>query len=120
MKQYQKDTEDLCDYVEGRKSWRSVRFNKAETFIPQSHYEKGRNKPLVQGKCEERNEKLFLDTGADISVIDYEFVEKLVDFDKITRNSSKLMKCANNSRMNIEGSVELIIKVAGKEKICKF
>lgn len=119
-KQYPEDIEDLCDYVEGRKSWRSVRFNKAETLISQSHSEKGRNKPLVHGKCEGRKEKLFLDTGADISVIDYDYVEKLVGVDKITRNSNKFIKCANNSRMNIEGSVELRIDVAGKEKICKF
>lgn len=119
-KQYPRDIEDLCDYVEGKKSWKAVRFNKAETLISQSHSEKGKNKPLVQGKCEGRTEKLFLDTGADISVIDHDLVEKLVGADKITRNANKFIKCANNSRMNIVGSVELKINVGGKEKICKF
>lgn len=118
--QYPDEINDLYDYIQGTRSWKNVRVNKAETLISKGHVEKAKNKPLIIGNCEGHTVKLFLDTGAEINVIDKTFLQKLnIPSDRI-HMGAKIIKCANNSRMDTRGWINLKIEVAGRVRPCKF
>ena len=118
--QYPDEINDLYEYIQGRRSWKNVRLNKAETLISKSHMEKAENKPLIIGKCEGHTVKLFLDTGAEINVIDKTFLRNLnISSDRIHRDT-KVIKCANDSKMDTRGWINLKIGVAGRVRPCKF
>ena len=112
---------DLDEYIHGKRSRRNVRFEEAETVITKGHPEKAKNKPIVKGLCNGKPSKIFLDTGAEINVIDKSVVMELSkrNFIKINR-ASKVIRCANNSRLNVEGWVRMSVTVAGQQKECKF
>lgn len=55
----------------------SVRMSQTDTLITKDHPEKAKNKPLIRGKCKGQKVKLFLDTGAEINVIDRAFYEEI-------------------------------------------
>lgn len=119
--QYPEYINELYDYIQGRRSRKNVRFEKPETLITTGHSEKARNKPIIRGKCHGKPSKIFLDTGAEINVIDKSFVKQLSDenFIKINR-ASKVIRCANSSRLNVEGWVRMWVEVAGHKRQCKF
>ena len=75
--QYPDDINDFYEYIQGRKAWKNIRFNQADTLITKGNNEKAKNKPIIKGSCEGSSAKLFLDTGAEINVVDTEFVKKI-------------------------------------------
>ena len=120
-KQYPQEINDLYDYIQGKRSWKKVRLNnKADTLITKTNPEKAKNKPIIRGKCEGYNVKLFLDTGAEINVIDKTFLRTLNIPEGKIHKDNKIIKCANNSKMNTHGWVTLRIGAANLVRPCKF
>jgi hypothetical protein len=118
---YPQYIQDLDEYIHGKRSRRNVRFEKPETVITRGHPEKAKNKPIVRGLCHGKPSKIFLDTGAEINVIDKSVVMELAKRKFIKINlASKVIRCANNSRLNVEGWVRMSVTVAGQQKECKF
>ena len=113
---------EMYEYIQGNRSKKNTRFEENETLITESHSEKARNKPLVRGLCHGRSAKIFLDTGAEINVIDKTFVTQLSREDSFIRinRASKVIRCANNSRLNVEGWTHIRVSVAGLQRKCKF
>jgi hypothetical protein len=86
----------------------------APTVISASRPEKARNKPLVKGFCEGMDTPLFLDSGAEVNVVDLEYFRKLQKFaDYKIRLYPKdgSISCANGTKMRTYGSTELKVKV---------
>jgi len=112
---------DLEEYIQGRRAKRNIRFEETQTLITNGRFERARNKPIIKGLCHGRPSKIFLDTGAEINVIDRSFVRQLAEqnFVRIHR-ASKVIRCANNSRLNVDGWVRLSITIGGQQKECKF
>lgn len=119
-KQYPDEINDFYEYIQGRKAWKNIRFNQADTLITKGNNEKAKNKPIIKGSCEGSSAKLFLDTGAEINVVDKEFVKKIGIHPNRIIKAKKYIKCANDSKMDTNGWVNLKIKVADKERYCKF
>lgn len=119
-KQYPEYINDLEEYIEGRRSKKHVRLPKEETLIAKDHAERARNKPLVSGKCESKRTKIFLDTGAEISVIDEGFIQQLEERSIRRHRQNKIIKCANNSRMETKGWVKLRVQIGKRVQQCKF
>ena len=111
----------LDEYIHGRRSKKHVQFEKAQTLITKGHSERAKNKPIVRGLCHGKRSKIFLDTGAEINVIDKGFLKQLSEekFIKINR-ATKIIRCANSSRLNVEGWIRMSVTVAGRQKECKF
>jgi hypothetical protein len=93
------------------------------TVISQSHSEAAKNKPVVSGKCASVKSKLFLDSGAEINVIDSEFLKELektrqtpVKFTPCNSN----IKCANGSKMPVLGQATLSIELGPVRAEQKF
>lgn len=120
VKQYPEEVNDIYEYVQGRRSWKNIRFSKPDTLITKFNPEKAKNKPIINGKCEGRQAKLFLDTGAEINLIDKDFAQKIGVQSRQIAQEGKYIKCANNTRMNTSGWVKLKIKAGNEEKFCKF
>ena len=111
---------ELEEFVEGRRSKRRTCLEEEKRTAAAVAVQKDQNKPLVRGKCEGKQAKLFLDTGAEISVVDEGFLQQLKEQPIRRHRQTKVIKCANNSRMDTKGWVKLRIQVGGQEKQCKF
>ena len=112
---------ELEEFIEGKRSKKRTCLEEEKRVkTTNMAAEKDRNKPLVRGKCEGKQTKLFLDTGAEINVIDEGFLQQLKDQPVRRHKQSKVIKCANNSRMDTRGWVRLEIQVGGQMKRCKF
>jgi hypothetical protein len=112
---------DLNEYIHGKRSKKNVRFEEADTLITKQHSERAKNKPIVQGLCHGKPTKIFLDTGAEINVIDKGLVKQLSDRKVLKINrASKVIRCANNSRLNVEGWVRMSVTLGNQQKECKF
>ena len=75
---------------------------------------------MIEGKCDGRDSILFLDTGADINVIDREFVKRTGISGSRIIKANKFIKCANDSRMHTDGWVKLNVQIRDQERYCKF
>ena len=112
---------DLEEYVQGKRTKRNIRFEETETLITTGRMEKAKNKPIIKGLCHGKPSKIFLDTGAEINVIDRSFVRQLSKHKSVrVHPASKVIRCANNSRLNVDGWVRLSITVGGQQRDCKF
>lgn len=116
---YPSDIIELSEYIEGKR--REKPTMGGETVISVCNQEKAANKPVVKGMCNNREVKIFCDSGAEINVADLAMVEELKKQDSsITiRQSSKVIRCANNSRMNVLGWVRLNVKIGESYRNCK-
>lgn len=92
-----------------------------KTLISESHSEPAENKPLIVGKCGGEKVKLFLDSGAEMNVIDHEFLGKLKKkFSVVFQAKKSQIQCANGSRMASSGSVVLPVQIDGVRAEVKF
>lgn len=119
-KRYPQYITEMAEYVEGRRSKKDTLFPKEETLIEDNYKEKARNKPLVRGTVEGKHSKLFLDTGAEINVIDEGFIQQLKGQPIRRHKQRKVIRCANDSRMDTKGWVRLRVRIGGQTKQCKF
>jgi hypothetical protein len=69
-----------CNYVKGdgrRPMDESAHTRYQPTVISDGKSELARNKPLVIGRCGGEKAKLFLDSGAEMNVIDWQYLQEL-------------------------------------------
>jgi hypothetical protein len=108
----QRQVEAWANYIEGRGN--RPKPNHAPTVISTSHSEKAANKPLIQGYCEGKETRLFLDSGAEVNVIDRAFLQELqmyTDFKIQCKSQRGTISCANGSKMETHGLASLKIQV---------
>jgi predicted aspartyl protease len=108
----EKQVEEWTAYIKGHAQKPKV--NSAPTVISTSRPEKAKNKPLIQGFCEGQEAKLFLDTGAEVNVIDLSLFKQLQTFtdNKIPfKPQEGTISCANGSKMKTYGMASLKIKI---------
>jgi hypothetical protein len=89
------------------------------TLISESHLEPARNKPVVIGKCAGIKSKIFIDSGAEINVIDGDYLNELMTRQQasikfIPSNSS--IQCANGSKMCVTGQAIFPLQI-GNAKV---
>jgi hypothetical protein len=102
-------------YVEGRgqKPNRKIAQAKSapKTKISECHSELASNKPLINGTCAGQRAKIFLDTGAEMNVIDSAYLKSLMthcDGVALKQNASNgNVTCANGTKMRAVGIVNL-------------
>ena len=93
-----------------------------KTLISESRSEPARNKPVVVGRCEGEKVKFFLDSGAEMNVVDAELVETLLKKGlpiKFTSDPSRI-QCANGSKMMVAGFAKMTIQIGGVRAVQKF
>lgn len=121
IKKYPDYIVELEEFVEGKRPMKKTCLvEERKTAKTSARTELDRNKPLVRGKCEGKQTKLFLDTGAEINVVDEEFIQQMRDHPIHRHRQDRVIKCANNSKMDTKGWVRLQIEVGGRSKRCKF
>ena len=92
------------------------------TVITNGNLEKAINKPIVRGFLEGKQGKLFLDTGAEINVIDKTLLEKLQEnSNEITVEPKKSsITCANGTKMSSFGVANILVKIGDVSSFQKF
>jgi predicted aspartyl protease len=87
----------------------------APTLISTSRPERAANKPLVNATVEKMPVKILFDTGAEINVIDENFLNILrqVNPSIMVQKVESYIRCANDSRMKALGKVILSINLDG-------
>lgn len=76
---------------------------------------------MILGRINETQCKLFLDTGSEVNVIDENFlINKLEISKKRVVAPSKIIKCANGSKLDTIGSVFLDVSVGVNQKSVEF
>ena len=77
VKQYPTDVVLLDKYINGnqltRTEMKKVKKLLSMTVITSNNAEKAKNKPILNGKINNNRNKFFLDSGADINIIDKKF-----------------------------------------------
>jgi len=95
----------------------------APTLISNTRVEPAANKPLVRGLCEGKEEKLFLDSGAEVNVIDRKLFNQLQTYsgNKIPFQSSRgSISCANGSKIATYGLANMKIHIGDTRANIKF
>lgn len=119
------EAEAWSKYIKGDiKKPKSVvkKSNYPQTLISESRSEPARNKPIVVGKCAGEKTKLFLDSGAEMNVMDGDFLNSLILKQipiKFTPGSSKI-QCANGSQMATTGYATLALEIGNAKSVQKF
>ena len=96
----------------------SKRVNSA-TVITKRHPEKAKNKPIIHGKVSNKDTKLFLDSGAEVNIIDCKYMQEHlgIPFSEVKKSKANV-KCANNISLIIIGEICLNVTVANySEKV---
>jgi hypothetical protein len=112
-------------YINGfaRKPKNTVSHTKiAPTVISESCSEPARNKPVIIGRCQGEKTKLFLDSGAEMNVMDCDFLNSLMMKHipvKFTPKFSKI-QCANGTQMIVTGYAMISIEIATVKAVQKF
>jgi predicted aspartyl protease len=93
-----------------------------QTLISESHSEPARNKPVVIGKCAGLKTKLFLDSGAEMNVMDCDFLNSLSLKQipvKFTPEAAKI-QCANGTQMIVTGNAVISVEIGNVKSNQKF
>jgi len=128
-KKYSQDIIDLENYINGKSDKLSYsgalmsekRNNCAAITIKPSRVKK--NKPIVKGRIHDLTTSLFLDSGAEVNVIDSSYLKSLnLPSDCIlpVRSSTHTLKCANNSKMVVSKKVILPITIGVVQRQLPF
>ena len=75
------------------------------------------NKPLIKGKVQGYKHSIFLDSGAEINVIDGGFLKTIMKNTKVKlfkEHSQVKIRCANGTSMKVLGKAELNIEIGNK------
>ena len=79
-----------------------------------------KNRPVIRGRLNSINTNMFLDTGSEINVINQTFLDKLFNGEYILNKSQLNVNCANGSKMNVVGSIDLNVQVGPTIKLLNF
>ena len=110
------------EYVKGNVRQPKRGGHYAKTLISVSHSEPARNKPIIEGRCAGVKTRLFLDSGAELNVIDHEFVRDMIRQQlpvKFTAATSQV-QCANGSKMSVVGYVSFSVQMGCSTVIQRF
>lgn len=121
LSESQRRVEEWVAFIEGH--GKRPKKNSTPTLISNSRNEKAANKPLVRGNCEGKKTKVFLDTGAEVNVIDRDFFEELRKFsnNKIPFQSRVgSIVCANGSRIKTYGEASIKVEIGRTKAAVKF
>jgi hypothetical protein len=124
-KEQNKDAEAWCNYINGlsRKPKNTQNCSKvARTVISESCPEPARNKPVIIGRCEGEKTKLFLDSGAEMNVMDCDFLNSLMAKQIPVKFIPKFSKiqCANGTQMTVTGHAMIRIEIGTVKAQQKF
>ena len=116
-REYPPDVVAWAEFIDGKRRRPSC----DKTLISESNQEKAANKPIIKGMCQGKEAKIFCDTGAEVNVADFQFVQQLREKDPSIklRKTSKVIRCANDSNMNVVGWVRLNITIGEFTRQCK-
>jgi len=91
------------------------------TVITSANTEKARNKPIVKGSANNKEAKMFLDTGADINIIDKNFALNVLQISpsNITQSTSNI-RCANGTKLHVLGECKINICIGEAAQELKF
>lgn len=109
------------NYIQG--SGRKPRRNRyQETLISTNHSESARNKPLIWGRCAGEKAKLFLDSGAEMNVIDCDFLNSLLlkQFPVTFKPGASKIQCANGTKMDVTGFASMTLQIGSVKAVQKF
>jgi hypothetical protein len=112
LSEKQTQVEAWTAYIENR--GRRPKRVPAPTVISTSRSEKAKNKPLIRGFCEGLETKLFLDSGAEVNVIDHHYFQTLQSYTENRipfKPQEGSILCANGSRMRTHGMASLKVAV---------
>jgi hypothetical protein len=94
----------------------------APTVISEGCSESARNKPVINGRCAGQKARLFLDSGAEMNVMDSAFLKELQSKElpvKFTPGTANI-KCANGSKMPITGFAVMTIEIGSVKAVQRF
>lgn len=118
-----KEINALTQYIEGHGARpKALKNSDGKTVISSSHRELARNKPVVWGKVQNKPEKIFVDSGSENNIIDFQCLQKLIKEDSkiaFVKRSGNLC-CANGSKMETKGYVYLYVKIHSIVNKLKF
>ena len=122
---YPKDIVLTADFIDGKISKKSysdaLKQNCNALTIHHFNNKKDDNKPLIKGRVCNQQAKIFIDSGAEVNVIDEKLFNSLeIDSNKIMRSKDNGIKCANNTHISILGKVILPISIGIVKKYLSF
>jgi len=108
---YPANIERDFDYITGKVHCNSsgrTKHQAALTVFRNDAISKCNNKPLIDGKINERPCKVLLDSGSEVNVIDKNFLFNKLKADKSSLKApNKSIRCANGSIMRHDGTISL-------------
>ena len=119
------EAETWCNYIKGDKAKPKMAAKKVsypQTLISEGYSEPARNKPIIIGKCAGQKTKLFLDSGAEMNVMDGDFLNELIMKQipiKFTPGYSHI-QCANGSQMPTTGSATVALEIGNVKSFQTF
>jgi hypothetical protein len=96
----EKVSKEWTDYILGR-SGKPCMYQL--TLISESHSEPAKIKPVVWGRCGNGKTKIFIDSGAELNVIDGDLFNQLLKKQVPVKSipSTSTIACANGSKMHL-------------------
>ena len=111
---YPDDIVKIDEYIRGvRQKFPAQRDQR--TMISNSRSEPAANKPIIKGKVEQIEEKIFLDSGAESSIMDLKLFQTIRSKEgaKLFR-SNKTLTCANGSPIKVIGYSFINVNIGNK------
>jgi hypothetical protein len=115
----EKVSKEWTDYILGR-SGKPCMYQ--PTLISESHSEPAKNKPVVWGRCGNVKTKIFIDSGAEMNVIDGDLLNQLLMKQVPVKfiPSTSTIACANGSKMTVTGYAQLCLQIGNAKVNQKF
>ena len=113
---YSDDILQIEQYVNDKSSFNKQCLSFADsqpmTVITKRNKELARNKPIIIGTVQNTKAKIFLDTGADINLVDKTFIFQHLKMRKgDLRPTSSSVKCANGGNLDVLGEIDLNVHI---------
>ena len=100
-----------AEYINGTRK-KQPQINKARTMISETRSEPAANKPIVKGFVENQKENIFIDSGAESSIIDFSLFQSIRAKQGLKLyKSDRSLNCANGSAMKVIGYTFLNIRI---------
>jgi len=116
---YDDEIYSLEKYINGQSPIKTVAM--PMTVITTRNSETARNKPIINGLVNGKQSKVFLDSGANVNVIDETFLIKQVGIisSEIKPHVSAI-SCANGSQLGVTGTCNLSVTLGNSTKLVPF
>jgi len=99
----------------------AVKSARSMTVITNSNAELAKNKPIIFGKINNSDAKIFLDSGANVNIIDKKFlVEKIGVHECYINTTTSKINCANGSNLKLMGKCNLNVSIGDNTESVNF